>query len=410
MTTTITAIDLFAGAGGLSLGFHEAGIDSLLAVEKDEMAFATLSSNLLGAEAPFPGYLRWPEWLSKEAHDIEELMTLDRTREHIKAMRGQVDLVAGGPPCQGFSVGGRRNGADVRNDLVFKMLDFIELAEPRMVMIENVEGITRRFIARPGADSATSVADQAIARLGALGYDTSLEILRGEDFGVPQTRRRAVIVATKDGVRAQTFFENLHALREQFLLSKGLPTGRAVNAAEAIGDLHNPQTIAPSREWPKFNTCTFADPTSAYQRLMRGEQNVSGTTPDSHRFANHTEKIRNLFALAHRTQPTGRLSRSFLEENQCKSDKKVLIDPNHPISTVTSHPDEFIHHIDPRIITVREMARFQSFPDSFHFKGRYTINGDRRGHDVARCVQVGNAIPPLLAEALGLAAIKTLTK
>jgi DNA (cytosine-5)-methyltransferase 1 len=89
--------------------------------------------------------------------------------------------------------------------------------------------------------------------------------------------------------------------------------------------------------------------------------------------------------------------------NNTKKDKKVLIDPSSVVSTVTTHPDEFIHYIEPRNITVREMARFQSFPDDFHFHGRYTINGPRRKLDVARCSQVGNAIPPLMAQGIGCA-------
>ena len=85
-----------------------------------------------------------------------------------------------------------------------------------------------------------------------------------------------------------------------------------------------------------------------------------------------------------------------------KKNKKFLIDKHKPVSTITTHPDEFIHYSHPRNITVREMARFQSFPDAFQFKGRYTVNGDRRQFDVPRCSQVGNAVPPMLAEALGM--------
>ena len=89
--------------------------------------------------------------------------------------------------------------------------------------------------------------------------------------------------------------------------------------------------------------------------------------------------------------------------NNTKKDKKVLIDPASPVSTITTHPDEFIHYAEARNVTVREMARLQSFPDDFHFHGRYTINGPRRKLDVARCSQVGNAVPPLMAQGIGLA-------
>jgi len=115
----------------------------------------------------------------------------------------------------------------------------------------------------------------------------------------------------------------------------------------------------------------------------------------------HTEKVLDLIETAQKTQEPGRLRRSFLQAMGTQSRKKFLLDPTLPASTLTSHPDEFFHYADPRIITVREGARIQSFPDAFTFRGRYTLNGDRRGLDVSRCAQVGNAIPPLLGRALG---------
>lgn len=99
----------------------------------------------------------------------------------------------------------------------------------------------------------------------------------------------------------------------------------------------------------------------------------------------------------------GRLPKEYLRAHGTKKDKKVLIDPSAPASTITTHPDEFIHYAHPRNISVREMARLQSFPDIFRFRGRYTINGERRRLDVARCSQVGNAVPPFLGEILGVA-------
>ena len=116
--------------------------------------------------------------------------------------------------------------------------------------------------------------------------------------------------------------------------------------------------------------------------------------PDSHRMTHHGDRIIRLYQTAHANQPAGRLSKEFLLSQGTKKDKKVLTPhPSTPSSTVTTHPDEFIHYREPRNITVREMARLQSFPDDFEFRGRYTINGPRRRFDVARCSQVGNAGP-----------------
>jgi DNA (cytosine-5)-methyltransferase 1 len=125
--------------------------------------------------------------------------------------------------------------------------------------------------------------------------------------------------------------------------------------------------------------------------------------PNSHRFSVHGARIQAMYEAAHNSQARGRLRRDFMLSFGTKKDKKVLLDPDLPASTITTHPDEFIHYSEPRNVTVREMARLQSFPDNFYFYGRYTINGPRRRFDVARCSQVGNAVPPLLARMIGVA-------
>lgn len=406
-----SVIDLFAGAGGLSLGFHKAGLKGVFAVEKDAMAFETLRRNLISDSAPYKSFPEWPEWLPKTPLSVEDLLEDLSIREHLTELRGKVSIIAGGPPCQGFSVGGSRNGLDERNQLVFKMLQVIGLVRPRIAVVENVEGITRRFIARPGEESTTSVADQVVAQLESMGYDAGFRVLDTSEFGVPQVRRRTVIIGLDKSVALSPddFFDSLHALRRTHLEDLGLTPDRPTSAFDALEDLNNARSRRPAEEWPKFETSVSKRTNNAYARLMRAGI-PSGAVPDSHRFSKHGPKVSALFAAAHATQPPGRLSKAFLVANDCKSDKKVLIDPSLPVSTLTSHPDEFIHYAEPRSITVREMARLQSFPDDFVFTGRYTINGDRRGLDVARCVQVGNAVPPLFAQALGTALMQALTQ
>lgn len=404
-----TSIDLFAGAGGLSLGLHLAEIRGLFGIEKDAMAFETLRKNLVGSESPYNAYPSWPAWLPIEPMDIQSLLEDEYMVEQLAKLRGQVSVIAGGPPCQGFSVGGSRNGLDERNKLVFEMLTVIGIVIPKIAIIENVEGITRRFVARPGDKSETSVADQVVEHLNSLGYDATFKVIDVSKFGVPQTRKRTLIVGVHSSVGklARDFFAELEELREEHLCTLGLDPVRATSAAEALEDLNNPSGRQPSPEWPRFQTSTYKIAESAYARLLRGKV-PEGSFPDSHRYPNHGTKVLDLFEKAHATQPFGRLAKEFLRANNCKSDKKVLIDPELPVSTLTSHPDEFIHYSEPRSVTVREMARLQSFPDDFVFTGRYTINGDRRGLDVARCVQVGNAVPPIFALAVGTAIKKVL--
>ena len=411
-SSRFSCIDLFAGCGGLSLGLHEAGWSGLFAVERDPMAFETLSKNLLHEGSSHHAYNAWPDWLPKANHDIVSLLKDPSFREKVMGLRGNVTLMAGGPPCQGFSVGGKRDGADERNTLVFQMLDMVDLVRPRVVLIENVEGIARRFVARPGEDK-TSVADAVIERLTQMGYTGTFQVLDASSFGVPQARKRVAIIGIADCP------VDAHELKALFVSSIahaatnvrnhwGLHPTNDVTAQEAIHDLHGGMRVTcPDSE--KFESAKYLKAESAFAKAMRGGRRT-GTVPDSHRFSKHGSRIEELYELAHKTQPPGRLSKQFLLANNTKKDKKVLIDTSKVVSTITTHPDEFIHYAEPRNVTVREMARLQSFPDNFHFYGRYTINGPRRKLDVARCSQVGNAVPPLLAEGLGYAIQEILSR
>jgi len=375
------------------------------------MAFETLLQNFLSPSAPYASFAAWPDWLPKTNHDIVALLGDKSNREHLQSLRGSVTLMAGGPPCQGFSVGGRRDGADKRNSLVFQMLDMVDLVRPRVVLIENVEGIARRFVAKPG-EMSLSIADAVIERLADLGYVGAFHVLNANDFGVPQGRKRVVIIGVSNcdwdpDTLKNSFVATLQESALEVRRHWGLHPSKDTTAEEAIHDLHGGDRV-PCPDSIKFSSAKYSSAKSAYAKAMRRGKKV-GSIPDSHRFSNHGERIRTLYDLAHATQPPGRLSKAFLLENKTKKDKKVLIDPKTIVSTVTTHPDEFIHYIEPRNITVREMARFQSFPDDFHFFGRYTINGPRRKYDVARCSQVGNAVPPLMAQGIGLAVKKLLS-
>lgn len=400
----LKSIDLFSGCGGLSLGLHNAGWDGIFAIERDPMAFETFQKNFLAEGAPYCSFPTWPEWLPKKNHDIKEFLASKQIRNELKGLRGTVDLMAGGPPCQGFSLGGRRDGADERNDLVFQMLDAVDLVRPAVVVIENVEGISRPFIARPG-EARESAAELVLRELDRLGYVGAFQVVRSEDFGVPQYRRRVLIVGfreaniTREGLKqllAESLKDAAERVRDYWKLGAA-----EISALDALGDIHGGRRVS-CPDSPKFESAVYIKPKSAFAKAMR-RQLPNGAIPNSHRFSLHGQKIQELYELAHETQPPGRLSKNFLLSNGTKKDKKVLIDSFLPVSTITTHPDEFIHFSEPRNVTVREMARLQSFPDDFTFHGRYTINGERRRHDVARCSQVGNAVPPLMAQGIGYA-------
>ncbi|MFL0204649.1 DNA cytosine methyltransferase, partial [Tenacibaculum maritimum] len=136
---TKTYIDLFSGCGGLSLGLHNAGWKGIFAIEKSEDAFKTLEHNLIKKKKHF----EWPNWLDQKHHDINQV--LEDHSENLIALRGTIDLVAGGPPCQGFSMAGRRIENDSRNDLINSYIKFIDLVKPKLIFFENVKGFTQGF-------------------------------------------------------------------------------------------------------------------------------------------------------------------------------------------------------------------------------------------------------------------------
>ena len=398
-------IDVFAGCGGLSLGLHAAGWEGLFAIERDPMAFETLSKNMLESGSPYQSFHDWPDWLPQTNIDIDDLLDQPRFSRNLRRLSNMVSLLAGGPPCQGFSVGGRRDGSDSRNFLVHRMLKLVDIIKPPLVLIENVEGMARRFLSKP-ARGSVSILEESIDTLYELGYSVAHFTVDSSHFGVPQIRNRVIIVgASQDALKGNplevTFKTFLEQSRLEVLKSLGLGSENSTTVWEAIHDLAGGRRVM-CPDSPKFEAGSYKEPDSDYAKLMRnGIPNES--IPNSHRFTKHGDRIRALYESAHATQRPGRLSKSFLLENGTKKDKKVLLDKNKPASTITTHPDEFIHYSEPRNVTVREMARLQSFPDDFNFFGRYTINGPRRRFDVARCSQVGNAVPPLLARVLGVA-------
>lgn len=402
----MTYIDFFSGCGGLSLGLGCAGWEGVFAIEKDPMAFMTFKKNLVDEDALHRHFQKWPEWLSKEPHAIEDVLEDEEACEHFKKLAGQVTLVAGGPPCQGFSVAGARNGKDPRNLLVFKQIEAIRLLKPHFAMVENVGGFERKFVTRPTQDGSISVAEEAIHELKEAGYSVGKVIINAAEYGVPQLRQRVILFAiSKDylpDVDAQRLLQDtLKGVSIEQRKELGLPTDRFVNIEEAISDLAG-DDIIDDPEFPGFKTCKYLPAKGVYQNMMRN--NTEGwEAPTSHRFNRHSQKVIDLLTLAHETQKPGRLSKEFLYENGCHSNKRFVLNVKEPCSTVTTAPEELIHYKHPRVVTLREMARIQSFPDDFTFYGRYTLNGPCRGIDVPRNAQIGNAIPPLAGRAIGKA-------
>ena len=396
-----TFVDVFAGCGGLSLGLMRAGWRGLLAIEKDPWAFATLCANLPKGDGPLS--YRWPATIPHQPWDIHDLLT--DHRDALKSVAGQVDLLAGGPPCQGFSYIGRRCPDDPRNFLFEAYLDLVEILRPRFLLLENVLGFQSDF-GVPARAGVTNFASELRRQLSS-NYYVKTAILRAEHYGIPQARARYFFICAtrdldvKDGLA--TFFEDLRSAANAFLAERGLDP--SPTAEDAIGDLEVERNgVIPSPDTPGFRAVGYSGPLSAYQRAMRDGH--CGAPADT-RLARHRPEIRErLAAIIKTVRDTNRsawtLSPAIRRTYKLRKTTIRVLDRSRPAPTITSLPDDLIHYSEPRILTVRENARLQSFPDWFAFQGNFTTGGAERRRSVPRFTQVANAVPPLLAQQLGL--------
>jgi DNA (cytosine-5)-methyltransferase 1 len=383
-------IDIFAGCGGISLGLYNAGWRGIFAIEKDKMAFETLKHNLIEKRDHFD----WPSWLPVTEHDIVDV--LRDYRCELEKLRGAVDLVVGGPPCQGFSLAGRRNENDERNRLVDSYVEFISLVRPPSLFLENVRGFTIGFKNQDSRSEAYS--DGVSRKLQNLGYRLKDAIIDFSDFGVPQRRKRYILVGMLEE-DPELFFEKLMKRREGFIDSKGLET--KVPLWKAISDMERKHGEVGPAESRTFKAGVYGRSESAYQKLMRKGWNEE--YPDSHRFANHKKETTEKFEYILKNCPRNRdIGEEVKKRFNLKKNSVIPLDWSSCCPTLTTLPDDYIHYSEPRILTVREYARVQSFNDWFEFMGKYTTGGERRRMEVPRYTQVGNAVPPLFAEFSGI--------
>ena len=382
-------IDLFAGAGGLSLGLHKAGLTGVFAVERNKDAFETLKYNLIDKKSHF----EWPEWLDQKNWDILEL--LEKHSLELSNLKGNVDLVVGGPPCQGFSMAGKRQNDDVRNQLMHSYIEIVRLVQPKFLFFENVQGFTVDF---KGEDTLKNYSNILLDELKNMGYKVECQIIMMSEFGVPQNRKRFILFASKDKLR-KSFFDILTYNRDNFLKDRRLKL--PITVSQAIDDLKYEHGVVDSQDTKNFKNGTYGKVNSSYQRLMK--KNIDKKSiPDSHRFAKHREETVELFERL--MQASDKVLRITPQMDMVKGLKKRGVTPlkeKSVCNTITSIPDDYIHYAEPRIMTVREHARVQSFPDEYEFKGPYTTGGERRKIDVPRYTQVANAVPPLFAEQVG---------
>ncbi|MBS1508037.1 MAG: DNA cytosine methyltransferase [Bacteroidetes bacterium] len=397
MLTKSTYIDLFAGCGGLSLGLHNAGWHGLFAIEKSKDAFNTLKHNLIEKKHHFD----WPNWLPQTNLEID--FVLKAYENELRQLSGKVDLVAGGPPCQGFSTAGLRKENDVRNGLIKSYLRFIIYVRPNIIFFENVKGFTQKF--HKNKSKGIAYSQYVVRALKFMGYEVEGRMIDFSKFGIPQKRTRFILVgikkemAKKNKIDPRSFFKLIIENKTRFLSKKGLPQKPSLGAA--ISDLLKSNGLESTPDRKSFSSGIYIRPKSSYQKYFRKDCDFN--IPDSHSFPKHKKEIEARFKYFLKHQKANKnISESARVRFNLTKHTIIPLDKNHCTPTITTLPDDYVHYSEPRILTVREYARIQSFPDWFEFKGKYTTGGKRRTQEVPRYSQIGNAIPPLFGEQSGV--------
>ncbi len=340
-------LDLFCGAGGLSLGFKNAGFEIIGGVDFDSAAMDTHKHNF---ESNF-----------EYCGDISEI-----DDSIIDKLKGKVDVIIGGPPCQGFSSANRQSkeDEDPRNKLFFQYIRFVKNILPKAFLIENVPGILSR-------DNGYAK-DKIIKITSELGYNVSVKVLKASDYGVPQKRARAFFVGIRKDYDDSFNFENLKSI---------FPTS---NVEDAIKDL---EIIENGDKLNTLLRLNELNPLQSY--FVSNEKNIY-----NHDISIHNEKV--IERIKH--VPQGGNWKDVPEElwdtkrnNRHSSAYRRLKYSDASITIDTGHMNYF-HPIFNRVPTVRESARIQTFQDSFVFKGTKT----------QQFRQVGNAVPPILAQTIAI--------
>ncbi len=354
-TSSWTAIDLFCGAGGLSEGFRQAGFAILAGNDCDEYAGATFRKTHNDAK-----FLLGP---------IENFAAQDFLNA-ANMQPGQLDCLIGGPPCQAFSVYNHQRGLhDQRSGLFKEYLRLVEALNPKWVVMENVTGIT--------SAGEGQVVRAIFTELQRLGFRVEAQVLKAEEHGIPQERRRIVFIGNRLGLPIDfpqpTYGEKLKPL---------------VTVWDAIGDL----PVLSNGETPASAQLYRCEAFSAYQRELRNGQNVALNHEAPRLAPINMERMQHIpEGGSWRDIPVDLLPAGMKKARRCDHTKRYgRLRKNGLSSTILTkcdiHWGAYIHPEQDRTLTVREAARLQSFPDWFEFQGPRT----------EQYVQVGNAVPPIL--------------
>lgn len=335
-------VDIFSGAGGLSIGAEMAGIETVVAVENDIHASETYKFNHKNAIVI--------------CDDIRNVKLEDKFKNPF--------VLFGGPPCQGFSTSNTktRNSNNQNNSLFYEYIRQVKELSPDWFVFENVEGIT--------SFEKGTVVNKLKELFKELGYDTTHQVLVASDYGVPQNRNRFFMVGNKLGVNFEFPEKN-----ERKVTVK--------EALEDLPDLYNGSSVE--------KTAYKKPATSSYAKIMRGNSKYATQNFVSRNQDYVLERYRHIKPGQNWKAIPDKLMENYKNSSNCHSGIYKRLDPEKPSVVIANYrKNMLIHPFQDRGLSVREAARIQSFPDSFIFKGNLSFQQQ----------QIGNAVPPLLAKAI----------
>lgn len=405
---SLPLIDLFAGCGGLSLGLEYAGFTPVFVNELHPDGLST--------------YLVNREELDVQRHDRHSNDILEITREpsrleslanSLRGEYGELALVAGGPPCQGYSARGIRSTFselqkhDIPSNYLYRdMAAFIIATAPKSFLFENVYGLINARWTKLGErgeiwNDVLSTFSNIEVKVGRrrLHYEIKYRVVKAKDFGVPQNRPRIILI----GIRSDISVTDV----ETDLLFEPVSGPRWPDLSETLGDLVDNSWVngGATRTYPNAAEGELQE---YFRRRRDGRVSKKGDKLSEHEYSLHSNLVISRYQAMIDSGGPIPVNLKTLKFGQRLLPKNW--GPEGPTITATSSPDDYVHYLQPRILSVREWARLQMFPDAYVFKGKRTTGGRRRAGDpsvgnwtreLPKYTQIGNAVPVMLAKAIG---------
>ena len=454
MSKKLKSFETFAGCGGLALGLKAAGFELELANEFSLNASQTFAHNILGDKSRVIKVDELPTFRDNSAvvvqGDFLKLVDEVQSNHDLRKRFDNLDLISGGPPCQGFSMAGKRKAGVAKNNLPFEFIRFVDMVRPKVVLIENVIGILSLFLANGKQETASK---QIVLALSNAGYRVAVIKLNSAVVGVAENRLRVFFIAFReDTVNAQVINTDFLNLLNKTKLKSESEVKDVVDWTKSI-------TVTEFAEFASAKKYSVKDaiddlakkgkqPSTYVKRRINGmlnpfvHHNYRSNKYYNHEERTHTNRVVHRFRLRQLfiddlvlyneityylkfgkhtitfsryndlldqikvdpllTQelesPTLIGLKKLLDSLRSKKHSQRVLKAHEPSHTIVTIPDDLIHYdkSHSRVLTVRECARIQSFPDKFVFLGKATTGGHLREIEAPQYTQVGNAVPPLV--------------